>query len=372
MSLRIVALILVVLLTGCEKKVKEVIRPVETTTVVAVPQKLYYEFPAIVEADNQSILSFKVAGSIKKMDVEVGSYVKKGDVIAKMDTRDYEVQLKAFENKSKMAKNMYDSAKAIAENAQKQYQRVESLYAQKAIPKKSYDEALAAKRATKGAELAAFSQYQESLQGIENSKNQLKDTVLKAPYTGYISKKFAGEGNVVSGGIPVVGMASIGDKKVRINISERDFNKITNGKGEFIYNNEVYPLEIADIGKVKNIGKMTYPVTYSFVENKTPLLVDTMGIVKVSYDTLNEKNEVAIPVEAIFEKEGKSRVWIYKNGEVKSKEVTMLSPYNNGIMLIDGVAVGEKVVTRGVHELTEGQKVNEVEKFTKTNIGNIL
>ncbi|MGY0394734.1 efflux RND transporter periplasmic adaptor subunit [Fusobacterium sp.] len=372
MKLRYVALIFGVLLSGCKKETKEIIRPVETAIVAKVPENLYYEYPAIVEADNQSILSFKVAGSIKKMEVEVGSYVKKDDVIAKMDTRDYEVQLKAFENKSKIAKNMYDSAKAIADNAKKQYQRVEVLYKEKTIPKKSYDEALAAMRATSGAEMAAYSQYQESLQGIENSKNQLQDTVLKAPYTGYISKKFAGEGNVVSGGIPVVAMASSGDKKVRINISGRDFEKIENGKGEFIFENKHYPLEVADIGKVKNIGKMTYPVTYTFTGDSSQLLVDAMGIVRIAYDVTAQSKEVIIPAEAIFEKDGKSRVWLYKDGEVKSTEVTMLSPYNNGTMLVKGVTVGDKIVIRGVHELTEGQKVNEVDAFTKTNVGNVL
>ena len=66
-----------------------------------------------------------------------------------MDKRDYEVQLKAFENKSKVAKGAYESAKAVAENARKQYQRVETLYKEKAIPKKSYDEALAGVKSAK-------------------------------------------------------------------------------------------------------------------------------------------------------------------------------------------------------------------------------
>ena len=115
MKLKIMIFILGVALLGCEKEVKEVIRPVQTEVVSSLPQKLYLEYPAIVISENETLLSFRVAGAIEKMEVEIGSFVKKGDVIARMDKRDYEVQLKAFENKSKVAKGAYESAKAVAE-----------------------------------------------------------------------------------------------------------------------------------------------------------------------------------------------------------------------------------------------------------------
>ena len=105
MKLKFVIVMLGVLLFGCEKQVEEIIRPVETTTVSPLPERLYFEYPAIVTAKNESILSFKVAGPIEKISVDVGSFVKKGEVIAQLDKRDYEVQLKSFESKSKVVKN---------------------------------------------------------------------------------------------------------------------------------------------------------------------------------------------------------------------------------------------------------------------------
>lgn len=50
----------------------------------------------------------------------------------------------------------------------------------------------------------------------------------------------------------------------------------------------------------------------------------------------------------------------------------MISPYDRGKVVVDGVEIGEKIVTRGVHELSEGQKVNELQEFTETNVGNVL
>ena len=158
---------------------------------------------------------------------------------------------------------------------------------------------------------------------------------------------------------------------MRINVSERDVNSIPEGKGTFVYENNLYNLKLAQVGKVKSIGKMTYPVTFNFEQGDSNLLVDTMGMVKLSYKT-DDKKEVIIPVESIFEKDGKSKVWIYKDGQVTSRDIKMVSPYNNGKIIVEGVNLGDKIVTRGVHELSNGQKVNEVKAFSETNIGKVL
>lgn len=180
-----------------------------------------------------------------------------------------------------------------------------------------------------------------------------------------------GEGSVVGAGIPVVAISSESSKQVRINVSERDIKGIESGVGEFIIDNKHYKLQVAEIGKVMSVGKMTYPVTFNFIENSSDILVDTMGMVKLESDT-QERDEVTIPVEAIFERDGKSRVWVYSDGKVVSKEVEMVAPYDNGKIIISGVEVGEKVVTRGVHELSEEQKVKELQPFTETNVGKVL
>lgn len=77
MKIKGIILIFGILLLGCEKEVKEVIRPVETVVVSSLPEKLSYEYPAIVIPETETMLAFKVAGPIEEMKVEVGSYVKR-------------------------------------------------------------------------------------------------------------------------------------------------------------------------------------------------------------------------------------------------------------------------------------------------------
>lgn len=374
MRLKLIAGIMVVLIfAGCGKKTEPIIRPVETKEAILIPEKLTYEYPAVVIAEKEAPLAFRVAGPIKTMNVEVGSYVKEGDIIAEMDKRDYEVQLEASKGKAAVAENAYRAAKAVAVNAREQFKRVETLYREKAVPKKTYDEALAGVKAATAAELANLAQYQAAQQGEINSRNQLEDTLLKAPYSGYISKKFLGTGAVAGAGIPVVAISSLGNSRARISVSEKEMDKMNNiSEAVFIHNGKEYKLKLSDVGKVKGTVKLAYPVTFDIEGNTKNIPSDSNGIVKISFNTNDLDKGILIPAESLFEKKGDIKVWVYKDGQVSEKNVNVIKPYADGMVIVTGIKAGEKIVTKGVHELTEGQKVNLLEPFSETNVGDML
>lgn len=363
--------VFMVMMLGCGKSKEPIIRPVETIEAKLSSEEINSQYPAVVAPEKEALLSFRVAGPIEKFNVEIGSFVKLGETIAELDKRDYTLQLEAFKNKEKASKNAYEANKAVADNARKQFLRAETLYREKAMSKKSYDEALAYVKATKAKELATFSVYQEALQGRINCENQLKDTSLTAPYEGYIKKKLADVGSVVGAGLPIVSIASTGNHKIKINISENDLEKFEKIKeADFIYNDKTYPLKLEDVGKVKGATNTAYPVTFSFVsENNIP--IDSQGSVNISFLD-DEKNGIIIPCEALFEKNGVSKVWIYNEGKVLSREIKIIRPYSDGTVIVTGVSSGEKIVIKGVHELSEEQKVNLLEPFSKTNVGEVL
>lgn len=371
MKFKFLLLALCLTVVGCQKNNEPIIRPVEAITAKTCPSTIEYQYPGIVIPEKATLLSFRVSGPIKKLNVEVGSFVSSGTIIAEMDKRDYELQLEAFKNKRMAAKNSYEAAKSVSENAKKQFLRVETLYREKTLPQKTYDEVLASVKVAKASEMATFAIYQEANQGVLNSENQLKDTTLIAPYDGYIQKKFSDVGAVVGAGIPVVSISSVGNHKIRINVSENDLERFLDISGaDFVYNNKIYSLKLEEVGKVKGITNSTYPVTFSFVE-KNDIPNDSQGIVKLSLKKDKEEG-IIIPCESIFEKDNLTNVWIYKDGCVSSKVIKVIKPYYNGQVIVSGIDIGEKVITKGVHELSQGQKVNLLEPFSKTNIGEVL
>ncbi|OQY41491.1 MAG: hypothetical protein B6227_04910, partial [Fusobacteriia bacterium 4572_74] len=262
---------------------------------------------------------------------------------------------------------------AISENARSQYDRVEKLYKTKSISKKSYDQVLAGMKSAAAAELANLAQYEAALQGLKTAKNQLSDTELKAPFDGYINAKYFDIGAVVAPGTPIISMSSNENSKIKINVSEKDLIKIKGiVKSEFLLNNNKYPLKIDTIAKVKGFGKISYPVVFKFNKNiDKDILIDSEGMVQLTFKN-PKKNSILIPSLALFEKEGSIMVWAYKEGHIKKKEVSNIIPYDNGMVIVNGINEGEKIVTKGVNNLNDNQKVKLLKEFSETNTGKVL
>ncbi len=96
MKFRLVLFLLVAAVVGCtntEIEKKEIIRKVKVAAVKADEPILKSEFSGIIREDLENNLAFRVAGPIQAIYVKEGSYVKKGDLIAEIDARDYQIQV---------------------------------------------------------------------------------------------------------------------------------------------------------------------------------------------------------------------------------------------------------------------------------------
>lgn len=357
--------------TACENEQNKKIRPVAVYALKESDKEFVVKFPSLVEAGNEAILSFKVAGPIVEFPYEVGAFVEKGQVLVRLDERDYGVQQKSSEEKMLAAQNAYAGAKAQADNARKQFARLEALYKENALAKKKFDEAKAMFEGARAKEKAAFASYQEAKQGYINSGNQKADTMLLAPYNGYIKRKFVDVGTVVSTAMPVLSFSSDGRKKVQINISQNDMQYFSkNPQCFFVHKDKKYTLTLQTIGKVKQSFELVYPVVF-YIENDDDLLVGSEGTVYIYYINDNVR-ALHVPVEAVFEKNAQSYVWNYHDSIVSLKPVHILRAEENGQVIVEGLELGDIIVTKGVHDLLDGQEVRILEDFTPTNIGEVL
>lgn len=369
----LIVLFTLILFSGCSKeKSEDNLRPVEIFKIENFEDYKTYSFPAITVPEKETNLSFKIPGPIVKINVDIGSFVQKGDVLALMDKRDFQVKLKTFESQSLAAKNFYEASVAVANNAKSQFARVEKLYKNKNIPKKSYEEAIAKRDSAISSSFAALSTYEASRQLVENAKNNIDDTSLKAPFSGYITKKFYDEGANLAPGLPLFSLTSDKNNKVRINVSDKIIDEIKNiKKATFTYNDKTYSLKLENASQIKGFGNIAYPITFKILDENTLPPSDIDGEVKLYFKTNNLKG-FKIPINSIFEKNQKTSVWIYKDEQVSSREIKVLELIDEGFILVDGLNMGEQIVTKGIHQLSENEKVTVLKAFSKTNVGNIL
>ena len=182
--------------TGCGKEEVvekiEVVRPVKIMTVQAGATAASHGFPGKVRAAIRSELSFKVSGPLVALPVEEGKHVEKGDLIAQIEKRDFQNALK--------------EAKARNLEADKQFRRYKELYAKKQVSKADYDSYRAARDVARAQ--------------LEDAANSLKDTSLKAPFDGIISKRFVENFQKVQAKEAIANLQDITRIEILVNVPE--------------------------------------------------------------------------------------------------------------------------------------------------------
>ena len=150
-------------MTGCgnKKTGKDVLRKVNVVEAVSTDGGEAVSFPATTRAAEEVNVSFRVSGPLTKVTVNEGDYVRKGQVLAVMDPRDYQLQLAATQAE-------YDRIKGDAE-------RVMAMYKEGTTTAQNYDQ-------------ARFG-LQQMTQKLANHRNQLADTRLVSPVAGYVKEK---------------------------------------------------------------------------------------------------------------------------------------------------------------------------------------
>lgn len=307
------------------------------------------EFPGRVMAAEEVNMAFKVGGTLKGLPVEEGDRVRKGELVAEIDPRDYQVQ--------------YDAAEAEYMKVKADAERVMALYADSVGTAGAYDNARYGLR-----QIAAK---------YENARNQLADTKIYAPFDGYVQKRLYDPPTVVAAGMPVVTLVSGARPEVEINIPASTYlrrQEMVAFQATFDFLPEGVPLRLVSIAPKANANQL-YCMRLSLPDDVRPLPtpgMNTMVGITVRDEGV-EKTEV--PSSALFKKGGESCVWVYDKtaGAVRARAVTVERLLTDGMAVIArGLAPGEAVVTAGVRKLTDGQKVEPMAEESETNVGGLL
>ena len=345
----ILVFLLIFLFTACKKGAKEeMIRAVKIQEINSMQDENFnIDFPAQISPSQKTVLAFKYAGKIKSINFESGDFVKKGQVIAIIDDTDYKVNLDAFSKK-------YEAAKAVAQNAEQQFARAETLYKGDALAKKDYDNALMQRN-------VAISTFKEASAGLQNARNTLNDTKIVAPYDGYIDKKVVDVGTVVPEGAPVVSFISNEITDISVNASVRDIEYIKNAENinfKDSTSDKIYNLKIKSIAQNPDSINLTYPVVFTFSElsENDKFLSGQTGTVTIVVKNKG-KEEILIPINAVFEDKG-SNVYLFKDGKAIKTPIELGElRETDKISVVKGLKTGDKVIIAGVSKLADGDKV---------------
>lgn len=343
----ILVLLSLILLSACSKKAEktEDIRPVRTMQAQLQASEFVAELSGEVRARVESRLGFRVPGKIVARHVELGTLVKRGQVLMQLDPQD----LLLGQAQAKAGLSAAESNRDLAKAELKRYQELrDKNFVAQAV--------LDAKETTYK---AAQASYEQAKAGFSNQSNQVAYANLTADIDGVVTAIDAEVGQVVAAGTPVVRVAKAGDMDVIVGVPEDKINSIrqmSDLKVKLWANSgEVYA------AKLRELSPIADPVTRTFVAKVA--LPDTAKDVRlgmtatVLFGMKNPMAMIRVPLTALFQEKNVSSVWIVESGVVRLVPVQIGSTSGEDVLISGGIQAGQIIVTAGVNLLKAGQKV---------------
>lgn len=342
------------LLAACGKAPppEELVRAVKLVTVA--PQGAAartHEYAAEVRARVESRLGFRVAGKITRRAVEPGQHVRRGQVLAQLDARDYELAATAAQAQVRAAATQRDLAAA-------EVKRYQGLRDQGFIS--------AAEMDRRNAQLkAAQATLDQARAQLASQGNQAAYTQLVADADGVVTGVDAEAGQVVAAGTPVVRLAQDGPRDVVFAVPEDRVAAVRAGQAVQVRG---WASDARLQGRVREVAASADPATRTFA---VKVALDSAGdappLGATVYATLADEagqgsgqtGGLALPSSALFQHGQGSAVWLYDaaSGSVRAQPVQVGRMAGNEVLVTSGLQPGMQVVVAGVHVLAEGQKV---------------
>ncbi len=337
--------------SGCSKKVEktEDIRPVRTMTLAPAGAQAVTELSGEVVPRYESRIGFRVGGKIIARKVDVGSTVKRGQVLMQIDPSD--LQLSQAQARSAVA-----AAESNLTLAKADLERYRELRSKNFVSQAVLD-------AKEAAHKSALSAHEQALAGLKVQSNQSSYATLVADADGVVTGIDAEVGQVVAAGTPVARIARSGDIEVRVSIPEDRVDAMRRATAVTVrtWANRDAAIE----GRVREVAPAADPATRTFTAKIALPKAGPdirLGMTATVGFSAPMPAGIRLPLTALLNDQGKTSVWIVDGGKVKLQPVQLAGAVGNEIMVADGLNPGQEIVTAGVNLLREGQKVSVLGK----------
>lgn len=307
-------------------------RPVEVLAVPARSERLSFELEALgTTRANESIdLTSKVVNQVTAVRFEEGQQVRRGQVLVELDAEQVRADLAA--------------AEAALVESRSQFERSREL----AVTKILSDSQLEQIEAT----------YKGNEARVGSARARVNDTVIRAPFDGRVGLRRVSVGSLVSPGTVITTLDDTRTMKLDFTIPETFLSVVQPGL-EISARSVAYPDRNFD-GKVSSIDSRVDPATRAvtvraLLPNDEGLLKPGMFLtVRLSRGAVDA---LLVPEEAIVPEQGEMYVFVVKDDRVEKRRIRLGERRVGNVQVVEGLAVGEVVVTEGTQKIRDGSAV---------------
>jgi RND family efflux transporter MFP subunit len=338
----------------------------------------------------------KINGRLQSVDVQLGDQVRRGGLIAKVEDREIQEQVRQAEAAYRVGEATIRQREADLKLAETNLQRNKSLLERELLPKQSFDDTDARHQAAVAQLDLAKAQFEQSKARLEELKINLSNTTITSPVDGFVAKRFLDPGATVSPNVPVASLVDIRTVRMVANLVEKDMKRVSVGTHADI-DVDAFPGETFN-GRVSRVAPVFDPSTRTAemeIEVPNPGFRLKPGMyARVQLTVASKADAVSVPSNAIVRLDGKPGVFTVQGrsgggtgdgqrpaasdakpaGDTKGVgssgasdgDKTMTAkfvPIETGIRdgdvveIVTGVRDGMRVITTGAGALKDGDRV---------------
>ena len=309
----------------------------------------------------ESKIGPKTSGTIEIVYVDEGDTVQKGQPLVQLDQQNLLIAVRQGQASVKVAEAQLKEAEVKGENLQKERERLAHLLTKNVISQQKYDDIdTAYSMAVTGMEVIR-AQILSSRENLAMAEQKLSDTVIIAPFSGLIVKRFINQGEFVSTmpPSPLFLMMNIDTVKTEIGLPEIHIARIHIGNpvdGTV----DTYPESIFK-GRVSTINPMVDPVSRAFtvkveIPNKDHRLKPGMFARVTIYPTIH-KDALIVPFKSVMKMQDRTVVFVIEGTTVRVRNIRTGITNEREIEVIDGLGEGEEVVIEGHYGMADNTTV---------------
>jgi RND family efflux transporter MFP subunit len=325
-------------------------RPVQVERVAFQSENASRDFVGVVRARYETDLGFRVAGKITARIVNAGDRIRIGDVIARLDPQDLELQVASAEAELSAARS------SLAQNASDE-QRYATLKARGYATVADYERKQAAKDEAEG-------RLARAQRALELARNQVAYAQLKADADGVITATLAEPGQVVAVGQAVARLAHRGEMEALVALPETWLGEARASQASVTLwagPEKRFTARLRELSPQAEATTRTYAARFT-IENPD----ETVALGMTATVTLSHRAAAPfakLPLAAIVNRGTGSSVFLVdKASELELRPVAVASFTGEVALVSSGIRDGERVVTLGVQKLNPGEKVRAVEQ----------
>lgn len=282
-------------------------------------------------ANREVKLNADIQGKIEAVKVDLGSEVKKGEILIELDNSLLKLQL--------------ESVKIQVKDLEKDFERYRILTEADAIQKAKLDKIQL--------------QLQSAIIQRRTIEEQINKTTIRAPFDGTITQKFVEIGAFAAPGVPLLQLSQMNVLRFTAFVAEGEVNEFALNDTVLLKADQYAQVNFS--GKVVAIGSKAnpasrYPVEIE-VKNKKDFPIRAGMFGQVILDKKTEKIGVVLPLSVIQGQLDEAQVYVVKAGKAVLVPVEILSVEGVSVLVGEGLSAGDKIISRGFVNLFDGAKV---------------